>query len=118
MRLVVALRDDAMDLVVDRARRLLAERARAAEALETGPPREIRILVRRELHHAESVAHPPARHHVARELRRLLDVVLGARRLRAVHDLLGGASAEHADDARAQIRLREVVAIARRDAGT
>ena len=41
----------------------------------------------------------------------MLDVALGAGRLAAVHDLLCRASAEHTDDARAQIRLGEVVSI-------
>ncbi len=44
----------------------------------------------------------------------LLDVVLGAGRPRAVDDLFGRAAAEHADDARAQVRLGIVVAIGRR----
>src|SRR5690242_7129525 len=101
----MALGDDAVHLVVDRARRLLAERLRAAESLEAGPPRQIGILAGRELHHAELLAHPPARHHVARHVRRLLDVALGARRLRAVDDLLRRAPAEHPDDARTEIRL-------------
>jgi hypothetical protein len=64
------------------------------------------------LHQPESLAHPPTRDHVPCEGGGLLDVVLGARGLRAVHELLRGAATEHADNARAKILFRVVVAIA------
>src|SRR5689334_988972 len=105
----MTLRDDALHFGVDDARRLLAEALWPAVAIET---REVRVLARRQLHETEAIAHPPTRHHAARERRRLLDVVLRARRLRAVDDLLGRTPAEHADDARAEVRLGVVVPVA------
>ena len=81
----------------------------AAVALRSA---QVRVLARRELHHADPLAHAPARDHAPRERGRLLDVALGAGRLRAVDDFLGGAPAQHADDPRAQIRFGIVVAVA------
>src|SRR6185503_2179965 len=111
LRLVMALGDDALDLLVDRARRLVAEgpRPRRREAIQAV---EIRVLARSELHEAEALAHAPPRDHAPREHGRLLDVVLRARRLGTVHDLLGRAAAEHADDARPKVSLGIVVPIA------
>src|SRR5690606_37041359 len=81
----VALVDDALHLGVDPAGRLLAEGLLADEGVG---PSEIGVALRRELHEPEFLAHPPAGDHVARELRRLRDVVLRARRLRPVDYLL------------------------------
>src|SRR5690606_3488821 len=53
----------------------------------------------------------PTGDHVACEVRRLLDVIGRARGTRAIDDLLRRAPAEHADDARAQIRFWIVVAV-------
>src|SRR4030095_6758631 len=66
--LVVALADDPLDLEIDDARSLLAERLRAAIAVEA---REIRILAWRQLHQTDAVTHAPSRHHVPCERRRL-----------------------------------------------
>src|SRR5262245_10219079 len=105
----VALVDDALHLGVDDARGLLAERPIGSEAA-CDP--EVRVRARRELHEPELIAHAPARDHVARDLGGLLDVVLRARGARAVHQLFCGASAEHADDPRAQVGFGIVVAVA------
>src|SRR5690349_11051004 len=110
LRLVVAFGDDLEYFLIDGPRRLFAERSRAR--LESFQAVEVGILARRELDEAETLAHAPPRHHVSRERRGLLDVVLGTGRLRAVDDLLRGAAAEHADDPRAKVGLGVVVAIA------
>src|SRR5688572_85501 len=75
-RLVVTLTDDAPNLGVDRLRRRLAEWPICSERRRAA---EIRVRAWRELHEAQLLAHTPARDHVAREPRRLLDVALGSR---------------------------------------
>src|SRR5690606_31238319 len=107
--LLVAFVDDAKNLGIDEARRLFAERLVAAER----PRPQIGVLTPRELHHAELVAHSPTRHHIARELRRLFDIVRCTRRPRAIDNLLCRATAQHPYDARAQVGFRIVVSIRR-----
>ena len=97
-----------MHFGIDEARGLFAERLRARKARGAA---EIGILSGRELHHSDLVAHAPAGDHVARELGRLLDIVLGAGRARAVHHFFRRTPAEHSCDARAQIGLGVVIAI-------
>ena len=88
---------------------LLAERLVAAEA-GRGPPRKA-------FSRGASCTRPtaslmPQRVTMLRAmLRGLLDVVLGAGGLGAVHHLLRRAAAQHADDARAQVGLGVVVAV-------
>src|SRR5690606_29771807 len=107
--LLVAFVDDAKNLGIDEARRLFAERLVAAERRRP----QIGVLTRSELHHAELVAHSPTRHHIARELRRLFDIVRCTRRPRAIDNLLCRATAQHPYDARAQVGFRIVVSIRR-----
>src|SRR5689334_13993454 len=108
-RLIVTLADDLEYFLIDGTRGLVAEGLVTAEAIETV---QVGILSRRELNQAKTLAHPPASDHVARQGGRLLDVVLRAGRLGAVHDFFGGASTQHADDPRPQVAFRIVVAIA------
>ena len=107
---LMAIGDDLQHFLIDGTRRLVAEGLRTSpesvEAVEVG------VLARCQLHEAEAIAHSPAGHHVSGKGRCLLDVVLRASGLCAVHHLLGGTPTEHADDSRAQIGLRIVVAIA------
>ena len=55
---------------------------------------------------ADRLAHAPAADHLARDLRQLLDVGLGAGREVAEDDLLGRAAAERDLDLREQLRAR------------
>src|SRR5690606_16306056 len=107
----MALPDDAPDFHVDQLRGLFAVRLAAHEASTlTGPV----VLARRELDHAELVAHSPAGHHLACQSGGLLDVALRTGGPRAVDDLLGGAAAQRAHDLRAQIGFGIVVAVCQR----
>src|SRR3546814_20594995 len=69
------------------------------------------VLARRKLDHAQRLAHAPAGDHLAGNGRRLLYVAFGAGGAGAVDDFLRGATAQHADDLRAQISLGIVVAV-------
>src|SRR3546814_18834842 len=72
------------------------------------------VLARRKLDHAQRLAHAPAGDHLAGNGRRLLYVAFGAGGAGAVDDFLRGATAQHADDLRAQISLGIVVSVGRR----
>src|SRR3546814_6985626 len=69
------------------------------------------VLARRKLDHAQRLAHAPAGDHLAGNGRRLLYVAFGAGGAGAVDDFLRGATAQHADDLRAQISLGIVVSV-------
>src|SRR5205085_9675886 len=75
LRLVVAFADDPPHFLVDELRGFLAERALTGIRRR---PAQIGILARRELHHADALAHAPARDHLARQRGDLLDVALRA----------------------------------------
>src|SRR5262249_62252937 len=73
LRLFVAVVDDPPDLGIDGLGGGFAERPFAGVTTRAA---EIWVFPRRELHHAEAVAHAPSRHHPACEVGRLLDIVL------------------------------------------
>src|SRR5690606_2385470 len=107
LRLLVAFADDPSDLLVHGGGRRLTVGPRRVGVHRA----EERVLPRGELHHAEAVAHAPAGDHVAHELGGLLDVVLRAGGARAEDDLFRRTAAQDADDPRAQVGLRVVVAV-------
>ncbi len=86
-RLVVRLADDAAHLVVDPLPRPLGD------LRDAGHQGGAVAVLRQDGEEADRVAHAEAADHVAGELGRLADVGLGAGRLVAVDDLLGGAPA-------------------------
>src|SRR5262245_59497710 len=102
----MAVLDDATDFRIDLARGLFAQR-RVGSIYPSGT--QVRILTWRKLYQPQLVAHPPARHHAARERSGLLDVVFGSGGSRTVHHLFRRAPAEHTDDPCLQIGFRIVV---------
>ena len=106
----VLLVDDLADLAVDLAHRLLGHvlvrRDRAAE--------EDLALVLAVDHRAEHVGHAVARDHVARHLRRALEVVRGAGGHLVHEHLLGDAAAEqHRDDVQHVVAVHAVAVVLR-----
>src|SRR5919198_2192352 len=104
---VVRLFDDASDLVVDLARDLFGiVRLGAHVAAEEG-------LVVATAEHArpELLAHAVAHDHLLRCVRDLFQVVRGARRDLAEHELLRCATTERHREIRHQVRLRREVAV-------
>src|ERR1044071_5726414 len=105
----MAFVDNSEHLGVDDLCRFLAERLAGSKlALAV----QVRIVSRRQLYQSDSFAHAPARHRAPRQGGGLLDIAFGAGRFSAIDNFLSGAAAEHADDARPQIGLRVIVAIA------
>ena len=98
VRIVVArsycVGHDAPDLGVDALRGVLAE----VVAVREVTAEEHLLLAAREVQRAELVAHAPLGDHRPGELGRALDVVAGAGRLLAEHDLLGDPAAHQDRD--------------------
>src|SRR5262249_9586326 len=103
--LAVLLLDDPADLLVDLDRGLLGVvlLARAVVAAEEDLLFLLAVRERPEL-----LAHAPLAHHLARDVRRLLDVVARARRHAAEDDLLRDAPAERHGDRALGLLFREV----------
>ena len=93
-RELVALLDDAPDLVVDLARDLLGVVGLVAHLAAE----ERHVVVAAEHARAELLAHPVAHHHLLRRRRDLLEVVRGAGRDLVEDELLRGAAAERHRD--------------------
>jgi hypothetical protein len=105
----VRLVDDPLDLLVDERMHVGRGLARAGEQRALGGAREQRDG-------AESLAHAPPPHHLARDLRQMLEVRLRAGGDRAVHELLGGPATERDPDLGLEVlaRVRDAVAVGRR----
>jgi hypothetical protein len=95
----IALVDDPAGSAVDGTCRLIAIRSRLAH--RRGAVEEVAFFGAAQRQQSHLRAHAPARHHGARQVGHLLEVVLSACRDRAIDHLLGGASAKRVDDARA-----------------
>ena len=102
--LLVRLLDDPAHLRVDEG--LGFGRGLGASRQERARP-----VARKDRNRTDRRAHPPATDHLARDLRQLLDVRLGARADLVEHDLLGRAPTESDLDLRERLRLAVVVAI-------
>src|SRR5690606_25638355 len=107
--LVVTFSDDAQHLFVNCLGRILTERL----ACVAGRHRIVQVWIAfwRELDHPKAVAHAPPRHHSAREVCCLLDVVFGTGRARTEDDLLRGPPTENTDDPRTEVVLRIIVTV-------
>src|SRR5438309_65562 len=104
------LEHDALDLRVDHERRVLAVVLGSSHFA----PEEDVLLVLAEGERPELLGHAPLADHLARHLRRLLEVVARARGLLVENDLLGGAPAEEDRDAVEQVLLGVVVLVVER----
>src|SRR5690606_20072180 len=105
----VALVDELAALAVDELGGGLAVAGEAAACLVGAG--EVGVLSGGEGEGADAFVHAPAGDHLGGEARDLLEVVLGAGGAVAVDELFGGAAAEGADDAGAEVGLGVVVAV-------
>src|SRR5438270_2840494 len=105
VRAVVRLGDEALHLVVDLQRGVLA----VILVLRDLAAEEDLLLLLAEGERSHRVAHAPLAHHAARELRGALEIVAGARGEAIHRDLLGDAAAEQDRDLVVQVIARVIV---------
>jgi hypothetical protein len=90
LRTAVGLGDEALDLVIDLERRVLA----VVLVLRDLAAEEDLLFLLAEGERAHRIAHAPLAHHLASEIGRTFEIVAGAGRDAAERDLLSDAAAE------------------------